>query len=233
MLIVLCPFIPVQANIFNGYLIEKQKLEKQLEYQALLLNDAETEKSRKQIEKNLKHLHKEYESVVRKFEDTEALISTVKQIDSELYEAVSTVTNAEGTLTHVYVRCVGRLEKEFANYVNYYFNAKAYTSASPAKENEHVCRSLYGVNSIAISVAKGESEIIALAHEFAHVLYVVPNLKTYTAFIDKITNGLTAKRFGRGHHPCDPSRHFMETIENRFKEKYVNYLNNPEWEIVL
>lgn len=233
MLIVLCPFFLAEANIFNGYLIEKHKLEKQLKYHTLLLDKAGTEKSRKQIEKELKHLQREYESVTRKFQDTEALISTVKQIDSDLYEAVSMVTNAEGTLTHVYVRCVSRLEKEFADYVNYHFNAKAYTSVSMAKDNEHACCSKYGTNTVTTTIAKNESEIIALAHEFAHVLYVVPNLKTYTAFINRITNGLTAKSYGRGHHPCDPSRQFMETIENRFKDNYLNYLNNPESDKVL
>ena len=233
MLIVLCPFLPVQANIFNGYLIEKQKLEKQIESCATSLEDADTEKSKRKIEKNLKRLQKDYKAVARKYAHTQQLINLVKLIDPALFKAVSTVANAKGTLTHVYVRCVSSLDEDFARYANFHFNAKAYTSVSQAKGKVHVCRSPYGVNTITITVAKCDTEILALAHEFAHVLYTVPNLKTYTEFITRITNNMNARQFGRGHHPGDPGRHHMLSTERKFKENYARHLKETENDEVL
>src|SRR5210317_1750054 len=110
MLIILCPFFPVQADIINAYVIEKQKLEKKMQSSLVLQEAAETDKSRKQIEKDLKRLQKAYETVVRKYSDTEELISIVREIDPELCKAISKVVNAEGTLTHVYVRCAYRTD---------------------------------------------------------------------------------------------------------------------------
>jgi len=233
MLIVLCPFFPVQADIINAYVIEKQKLEKKIQSSLVLQETAGTDKSTKQIEKGLKRLQKEYEIVARKYTDTENLIATIRQIDPELYETVSKVTNAEGTLTHVYVRCAYRTDEELIYFINKHFNAMAYTSVRPSDTNENVCYSQFGINTIMITVKKCHDEIIALAHEFAHVLYVVPNLKNYAAFIRKESYKYENNRFGPGHKEFDPSRDFVKSLEKRFKDKYLKYVNNFKGERVL
>ena len=225
LLIVLCPLFTVEANVFNGYLIEKQKLGKQIEACKLLLEEAETNQSRRQIEKDLKRLDKEYKTVVRKYSDTQILMDQVKKIDPELFESVAIVTKAESNLIHVYVRSVIRSDEEFKYFTNYHFNALAYTCVSPSSENVNVWYSPYGVNTITITIGKCHNEVIARAHEFAHVLYTVPNLKTYSKFLEKINNNRTSKLYGRGHHPCDPSCKAMRSVEERFKNNYVKYLH--------
>ena len=162
----------------------------------------------------------------RKYSDTQELISIVRQIDPELYNAVSNVVNADGTLTHVYVLCAYRTDEEIIYFSNKHFDAMAYTSVKPMVENENVCYSQYGMNTITITVKKCRNEIIALAHEFAHVLYVVPNLKNYAAFIRKESYKYENNRFGTGHKEFDPSRDFVKSIEKRFKDKYLKYVNN-------
>ena len=71
-----------------------------------LLNTTCSSKEEKQIEKKLKRLRKEYELVLAKYTQTAELLRTLEYIDPELFAKVSKVTNADGTLTHVYVRYV-------------------------------------------------------------------------------------------------------------------------------
>lgn len=226
LLIFLCPNFPAGANVFNGFLIEKLKLEKRIETCEQLLEEAETTKSERKIEKELKKLMNQYEVTARKFEDTEKLINLIKHIDSDLYRSASTVVDAEGILTHVYVRSVMRSDEEFKYFTNRCFDAIAYTNVWPLYENENVCYSQYGAYTITITVSNCAREILALAHEIAHVLYIVPNLKSYSAFIERINHQQTAKLYGRGHHPNDPSCRHMKSVEKRFEERYSLYLAN-------
>ena len=140
----LCPCLPGYPIIVNGFLREKLILEKETRNRVELLNKDASEKATRQFEKNLRQLRKKYAEVVTKYNATNHLLQLIEFIDPVLYENVSNVKNADGTLTNVYVNYVNRTSEEFKYYANKYFKAKAFTSESQAEHNKNVCSSLYG-----------------------------------------------------------------------------------------
>lgn len=89
-----------------------------------------------------------------------------------------------------------------------------------AENSKNVCASLYGTNTITITIGKGCDQKLALGHEFVHVLYVVPNLSNYSNFLYRTNN------FRQGHSLSSPSYTFLETVEDSFSTKYKEYLKN-------
>ncbi len=224
MLILLCSTISLQAAVLNGFSQEKQKLEKEIRRTVDLLNNDPLKKTKKQLEKKLRQMRKRYEVVLRNHSRTAELLNTFEFIDPSLYSQVSKVTNAEGTLTHVYVRYVDKSSEEFSYFTREHFNAKAYTSVSPATNHPNVCNSLYGANTITVTIGIGGDEFVALAHEFGHVLYIVPNLKEYVYFM-KYRNKKTNVTAQHGHSWNDSSSAFLNSIENNFADRYEYYLS--------
>ena len=150
------------------------------------------------------------------------MILAIEFIDPELFAEVSKVTNAEGTLTHVYVRYVSRTSREFTQLADNHFVAKGYTSMRQSDNNKNVCCSRYGTNTISITIAYGCDEKIALCHEFAHVLYVVPNLSGYMEYWN------SSNHFNNGHNIADPSYFIQESVERSFLSRYDDYLNKAK-----
>ena len=214
----LCPFFPANSSVINGFSQEKLILEKRISNNKALLDKEIDTKTSRQIERNLKQLQKKYEIVYKKFSETQQLLSTLEFIDPELYARVSEVTNAEGTLTQVYVRYVSRTSKEYTYFTKDHFKADAYTSVRQSKDSEHVCSSLSGTNTITITIGYGCDEKRALGHEFAHVLYIVPNLRKYLDY------WIRNDDFCSGHSLSDPSYTFLNSIEHNFKIRYNEYL---------
>ena len=150
----LCLIFTAQADIINGFSQKKQILKKEINKSVELLHNTTTEKSRRQIEKKLKRLRKEYEIVSAQYVQTAQLLAEIEFIDPELFAQVASLTNADATLTHVYVRYVSRSSEEFTYFTNNHFAAKAYTSVRQSPDNPNVCVSLYGTNTITITVIK-------------------------------------------------------------------------------
>jgi len=226
-LILLCASLSLNAAIVNGFLQEKQKLEKEIRITVDVLNSDPLQKTKKQLEKKLRQMRKRYEEVSVNHARTAELLTIFQFIDPQFYSEVSKVTNAEGTLTHVYVRYVDKSSDEFTYFSREHFNAKAYTSVSPMVNHPNVCTSLYGTNTITVTIGIGCDEMLALAHEFAHVLYIVPNLKEYTYFM-KYQNKTTNPLAQHGHSWNDSSAAFLKSIEDSFTARYENYLGKTE-----
>jgi hypothetical protein len=220
----LCSILTVNAAVINGFSQKKQQLKKEINRAVELLNAKTSDKTKKQIEKQLKRLRKEYEIVSTKYAQTAELLSAFQFIDPELFAKVSKVTNADGTLTHVYVRYVSRSSEEFTYFTRNHFPAKAYTSVNQSPDNQNVCSSFYGTNTITITIGIGCDEKLVLGHEFAHVLYIVPNLRKYTYFM-KFRN-MKVNIASHGHSPNDPSYAFLKSVEDSFASKYNKYKEN-------
>jgi len=227
MLVLLCSCLSLHAAIINGLSQEKQKLEKEIHRTVDLLNDDPSKKTEKQLAKKLRQMRKRYVEVSENYARTAELLATFEFIDPELYSKVSKVTNAEGTLTHVYVRYVNKSSKEFTYFARKHFNAKAYTSVSPMANHPHVRTSLYGRNTITVTIGIGCNEILTLAHEFAHVLYIVPNLKEYAYFM-KYRNSKINPTLQHGHSWNDSSSAFIKSIEHSFTARYENYMSKTK-----
>lgn len=217
----LCSTFAIQADIINGFSQEKQLLEKKIKKTVELLNNNSALKTQKKIEKQLKQLRKEHAIVSTKYTQTAQLLAEIEFIDPELFAQVANITNADGTLTHVYVRYVSRSSEEFTYYTNNHFIAKAYTSVRQSPDNPNVCMSLYGTNTITITIGIGCDEKLVIGHEFAHVLYIVPNLKEYSYFM-KFKNK-KVNTACHGHSPNDPSYAFLKSVEVRFALNYAEY----------
>lgn len=222
--ILLCHFISVHAAIINGFSQKKSMLEIEIRNEVVLLSKDNTDKAIRQIEKKLKQLRKKYALVLKKYLETEQLLAEFENIDPTLFERVSKITNLDGTLTHVYVRYVDRTSEEFTDLSTNHFKAFAYTSVSQSPTNKNVCTSLFGTNTINVTIGKGVNEKLKLGHEFGHVLYLVQNLSDYNDFCNK--NERKLKKYNHGHSPFDPSYTFVESIEKNFGNKYKAYLNS-------
>ena len=222
--ILLCHILSVHASIVNGFLQEKSLLEREIKNVVELLNEDNMDKAIWQIEKKLKQLRKKYALVLKKYSETEQLLAEFEIIDPKLFERVSKITNSDGTLTHVYVRYVDRTSEEFTDFSRNHFKAFAYTSVGQSPTNKNVCTSLFGTNTINVTIGKGVNEKLKLGHEFGHVLYLVPNLSDYNDFYNN--NKRKLKKYNHGHSPFDPSYTFVESIEKNFGNKYKEYLNS-------
>jgi hypothetical protein len=222
LIIVLSAQFSAKSNIINGYLRDVQLLELEIRKATTLLNKATRKKDSVHIAKDLRKLKKEYEKINIKFTETEELIRDIQIIDPQLYEKVSNLTNAEGTLTHVYVRYTNRTSGEIRYLFEGQFKAFGYTSVIQDKKNENVCTSYFGANTINVIVCKGSDEKFVLAHEFGHVLFIVPNLKEYILFSQDRNNSLDPVTH-TGHNAYDPSNETVKSVEDSFSGKYKDY----------
>lgn len=213
----LCLILNAQADIYNGFYYDILKLEKTIARTQDLLSETTNTRDLKKLEKELKRLNKKMRSLQASHAETEALIKEVWQIDSGLCAKVSRVTNAEGTLTHVYVKVVSRTSEEYINLSRHHYVACAYTSVGQEAINAHVCTSRAGTNTVTITVAYGCDALKALGHEYAHVLYIVPNLATYMKFWTSNDD------FHNGHSKDDPSYFFLNEIEQNYLNRYIEY----------
>jgi len=218
----LCSILSVQADVMNAFYREKLILERDIKKIEVLMQETPDKKSARDLEKQLKKLQKQYAIVMKNYSDTQELIKTIAIVDPELFANVSAITNAEGTLTNVYVRFVSRVSEEFTYFTRRFYTADAYTSVRPAKDDEHVCTSLSGTNTITITIGYGCNEIQALGHEFAHVMYIVPNLKEYMNYWNRNQN------FCNGHSKSDPSYFIITPIEDSFQRNYMDYMKREK-----
>ena len=210
--------ITIQAEVVNGFEKEKIILESAIMNNKMLLLEPTTKKEQKRIERDIEHLYKRYRTVVKKYLQTTQLIEKITKIDPKLFMKVSNITNAEGTPTNVYVRYVSKLSKEYRHYEKKHFKADAYTGVGQSKDNKHMCVSKSGFNSITITVGYCANEIKALAHEFAHVLYIVPNIDSYVTYWNQ------TERTKAGHKTSDPGYELVTRTENAFIQNYIKYV---------
>lgn len=219
--IILCLNFSIQASINNGFLKEKLRLEKAIEQCESQLDKIQDKKSQKQLKRKLNKLNKNYELVCLSYRETNNLLKEFRSIDPELYALVSKVVDAEGTLTNIYVKLMKRNSGKFAYYANNGFSLVGYTNIGYWKQNPNVHASEYGVYTVSVIIGNSYDKLAALAHEFAHVLYQVKNLKAYIDFFKKEYNQHQISKFGFGHDPTDPGHGFVKTIENDFRQKYI------------
>lgn len=217
-IVLLCFMHSIQGEVINGFYREKLILERDIYHLNLVIRDNADSKQTKSLLKRLKQLGKQYSIVLKKYSQTEELINTFALVDPELFSQVSNVRNANGILTNIVVQYVSRVSKEFTYFTRKFYVAEAYTSVGQSKHDENVCTSRYGTNTITITIGYGTNEIKALGHEFAHVMYMVPNLKEYMEFSKR------HQEFINGHSESDPGYFKLQAYEDRFMENYMQYM---------
>lgn len=71
--------------------------------------------------------------------------------------------------------------------------------------------------------AEGPKVLFALAHEFGHLLYQIPNVAEYRDLYQKMYAGLGSNCIEKGHHQSDPGALRANRVENHFYKSYHNY----------
>lgn len=219
LMILLCPFISAYGNINNGFTKQKDKLKKQVEALVVQIEKSSDGKAIKKLDKKLNKLHKQYEIIMSNYEATENVLKELSHIDPELYHKVDAVVDAEGSLTHVYVKVMARNTGKFIDHASQGYSMTGYTNLGHWEANPNVYASEYGVYTVSVVIGNTTDKLSALAHEFGHVLYQVENLKSYTAYYKQTYNLNSISKFGLGHDPLDPGHPFVKSIENAFKDK--------------
>jgi hypothetical protein len=217
----LCHSLAGYGHVVNGFLPKKMELERKID-QLIKLTQQGYDQDFKKLHAQIRNLEREYKRNLAAYQETENLILEVKEIDPALFDRVSEVTNAEGGITDVFVKYVGEGAEEVTDLLWDNNKAVAYTTAGKIKGKENICWSTFGMNTLSIVIVKGCDAPIALAHEFGHILYLVPNFNSYTNFFKSLTD---TNSFEMGHNPYDPSYQVIKAVENEFKDKYNSYSN--------
>ena len=153
----------------------------------------------------------------------------VKQkIDSlapELYNQIDTMKNKYGIGINVYVKfypdeqmCKTRLgESEVGQYF----------------QDENICFSDYGINTVSVMIYATMKPLNVLAHEFGHIKYIVPNLKSYKMYFKKTYVDRSFEGYFIGHYPDDNSGKMAQKYEREYRKCYKNFnMSNKDLEII-
>ena len=147
---------------------------------------------------------------------TEMLLKQFKLISPDLYNRIDSIKDAKGRLTDVFVKFIPRDEAlELAGGITY---------MSRSYEDSDACFSEYGKHSVSIKIWIFDRALFALAHEFGHVSYQVPNLNSYAGYYKSVYQLYSAESKHLGHSGGDRSGRNAVTFENKFKKDHLYYI---------
>ena len=139
-----------------------------------------------------------------------------KIIDPELYNELDTIKDANGFVIDVFVKFIPR---EHAT-----VQAAGITNIALSKEFPGSYLSEYGEKSVSIIIWDVPNSLTVLAHEFGHVKYQVPNLKSYYSFYRTNYIARVCDPNFLGHDTMDPSGKSAYRTERRFRDVYYEYI---------
>jgi hypothetical protein len=137
-------------------------------------------------------------------------------ISPNLYNRIDSIKDSKGRVTDVYVKFIPREEAVVM--------AGGITSMSQSDDDKDACFSEYGKHTVSIQVWIFSQALFALAHEFGHVNYQVPNMRMYTEYYKRIYRPYVTASNHVGHSANDRSGTNALTFEREFKRVYLNYL---------
>lgn len=201
------------GEIKNGYEKDIPGLKRSLQSLRALLEGGEhlTASSKKRIREKINFLinHLTY------YELTNRLLAQFRTIAPDLYYELDTIEDSSGNGIDIYVKFIpGDEPKALLSGI------AAFESAG---DDLTTCRSEYGERSVSVKVCVLSRALWILAHEFGHVKYLVPNLRSYVQYYKKrYRRGQSDLRLG--HLPGDPSGKMAMAFEDRFRESYFRHL---------
>lgn len=150
------------------------------------------------------------------YELTEELLKQFELISPELYNRMDSIVDAKGRPTDVFVKFIPRDEALIM--------AGGVTHMSRSDEDRDACFSEYGKHSVSIKIWIFDRALFALAHEFGHVSYQVPNLETYIGYYKRVYQSYSTESRHLGHSGNDRSGKSALAFENKFKKDHLCYL---------
>lgn len=146
---------------------------------------------------------------------TDRLLNQFRTIAPDLYREIETLKDAAGNAVDVYVKYIPG--------TNVGFRAGGMSSLTQARNNPHSCNSEYGPGTVSVLISTVNKTLRVLAHEFGHLVYVVPNMESYTAFFRKRYKGKDLD-IPYGHDLRDQSGKNAMLFEKRFCLTHKRYL---------
>ena len=215
--ILFIPFGPLRSKIINGYSAKLAATRLTIHNLDSLVRDPDlSDRELKKIKKCVKVLRnlQEKEKALTVWHDkTEALLRQLRDIDPVLYHEIDAISDSEGHPTDVYVKVVvnGQL----------IHGAVATTNFNQCPDNPNVYTSEFGRHTVCVQVCALKNILVSLAHEFGHVRYQVPNLKSYMEYYNKYYNNDSDKftpmhQYNVGHNSDDPSHQSVKFVLSRF-----------------
>lgn len=207
-LTIICPYS--KAEIRNGFVPELKRCQSALNFLDAELSDPQINEKRK---KDFLRLKRQFTlqqgSALKLFQRTEEIIHDLWDISPGIMSQVDNLRDANGVITHVYV------------VVDFHLGSRdgirGVTNLGFSKNDDNTYASRFGDHSVEVRVNGGPNAIVLLAHELGHVIYQVPNLKSYVKFYRGHYNN---KPGAKGHHADDPSHHSVLQVMNRFYRDY-------------
>jgi hypothetical protein len=205
-----CPF--VYAEIKNGYSNKLEKVRKAITNYRLLVDEYDPDKSQlRNAQKQLKELRETEKCWQLYFIKTEQLISELQDEFPALFHEIDTIKNADGIVTDIYVSVVEQWSLCQGAY--------ATTNFKCCKENPNSCLSEFGPNTVSIIIDERRNTMTrSFIHELGHVLYLVPNLKSYLDYYHENYTDFFIKKHGNriGHKSNDPSHKVVMEVLRRY-----------------
>ena len=207
-------FPRIFGEIRNGYERDIAFLRSSLQDLKDLL--AENQKlsvfERARIRQQIKSIHRHliYHQV------TETLLQRFRLISARLYEEINDLKDGKGRSIDVYVKFLPEDTP---------MESLGMVSLRPSGVDSTGCSSEHGAASASVRIRMTNNALKVLAHEFGHLSYIVPNLRSYIGHYKSIYRK-TGPIGELGHIHGDPSGSSAYKFEKRFSRAYVSYLKD-------
>ena len=216
--ILFIPFVPLRSKIINVYSAKLAATRLAIHNLDSLvrdpdLSDGELKKIKKCV-KVLRNLQEKEKALTVWHDKTEALLRQLQDIDPVLYHEIDSLADSEGHPTDVYVKVV--MNGELIH------GAMATTNLDQCPDNPNVYTSEYGRHTVCVKVCELRNMLLHLVHEFGHVRYQVPHLKSYMEYYQRSygndsDNFTVLHEYNVGHNTDDPSHQSVKFVLSRFR----------------
>ena len=207
------------AEIRNGYENVITEAKRELTIINQLFAGGKLSPHQKQV---LKAKIRTLKNIIEYYEVTEQLLLLFSTISPDLYNPIDTIKDCKGRQVDVYVKFLPIEEMDKS--------VGATTNVQQSENDEDGYCSKYGPNTVAVKIVAAKHSLVLLAHEFGHIAYQVPNLRSYHKFYLKYYKQHLLDSEAIGHHPRDGSGNLAYQFEHKFRQQYYAYLNERRGE---
>lgn len=213
-----------KSEIKNGYEKDLALANQSLQNVRSVLNTNKDASLTDELKRFLTITERKRNKLYRKYYWTQALLDRFRSIDPQTFATINAITDYEGNATDVYVRVVTRGEMQTTTIAGV-------TNLAQSSASSHCYRSVYGDRSVSVNICYGTQLRLlkTLAHEFGHVRYQVPNLRSYIEYY-KISYAKQSGE-GRGHNLDDPSHRSVQATMKEFRSSRKNYIRKSKYAV--
>lgn len=213
-----------KSDIKNGYEKDLVLANQSLQNIRSVLNTNKDASLTDELRRFLTITERKRNELYRKYQWTQALLERFRSIDPKTFATINAISDFEGNATDVYVRVVTRSEMQTTT-------TAGVTNLAQSSASRHCYRSVYGDRSVSVIICYGTQLKLlkTLAHEFGHVRYQVPNLRSYMEYY-AITYSKQSDE-GRGHNLDDPSHRSVLATMKEFHSSRKNYIRRSKYAV--